>query len=391
MKKVLIVATVPSMIGQFNMSNIQLLKRQGCEINVAADFTDRSVWTEERTLQFENQLQELGIKKYKIDFNRNPLKIKKHIISFFQLKKIVKANKYIFVHCHTPIAGAIVRIVCKLEKIKCIYTAHGFHFYKGAPIKNWLIYYPIEKFLSRYTEALITINKEDYQRAKSKFKAKNIYYVPGVGIDIDKLQDKIISRKDKRAELGLKLEEIMLLSVGELSTRKNHEIVIRALAKIKNPYIKYFICGTGELKNYLQNLVDELRLHNNVRFLGYRSDILELCQITDLYIFPSIQEGLPVSLMEAIGCKTPVICSAIRGNQDLVCNKKDMFKPTDMIDFENCLKSKIGTFSREEIRKKMQLSVEENISNLKKFELKNVERKMYRIYKEMSEKVYNEM
>ena len=169
MKKVLMLATVPSMIGQFNMNNIQILQELDYEVHVACDFKDRSVWTDERVEKFIVQLEEQNVKKIQVDFSRSPLKLWKHKKSYAQLKKLFEDNEYAFIHCHTPIASVICRLVSHKMKVKCIYTAHGFHFFKGAPLKNWVIYYPIEKFLSRWTDIIITINKEDYQRAKEKF------------------------------------------------------------------------------------------------------------------------------------------------------------------------------------------------------------------------------
>ena len=316
-------ATVPSMIGQFNMSNIQLLQNMGYEVDVACDFNDNSVWTDKRIKKFIDELDEKHINHFQIDYSRNPIDIKRSVKAYKQLHKLFKDRCYAFSHCHTPVASVICRVVSYRMKVKCIYTAHGFHFYKGAPLKNWLIFYPIEKILSYWTDTLITINKEDYERAKKSFKAKNVEYVPGIGIDIDRI-DKVICDRDKvRRELGVLENDIMLFSVGELSSRKNHEVVIRAIKKINNKNIKYFIAGQGVLKDELTKLIHFYNLQNQVYLLGFRTDIIELCKASDIFVFPSKQEGLPVALMEAIACKIPVICSKIRGNNDLVICEKN--------------------------------------------------------------------
>lgn len=165
---------------------------------------------------------------------------------------------------------------------------------------------------------LITINKEDYAIAKNKMHAKHTEYVPGIGIDIEKIKSVEVDRNKKRAELGIPKDAIMLLSVGELSRRKNHEVVIRALAAIKDRKVVYVICGKGTLESYLKTLADNLGVSDRVFLLGFRTDVTEICKTADIFVFPSLQEGLPVALMEAISCDLPVVCSDIRGNADLV-------------------------------------------------------------------------
>lgn len=375
-KKVLMAATVPSMIGQFNMDNLRILQDMGYEVHVACDFTDRSVWTTARVQRFIDQLDQMKIHHYQIDFARTPLKLKKHLVSYIQLKKLFRENHYAFVHCHTPVASVICRIVAHQKRTKCIYTAHGFHFYNGAPWKNWLIFYPIEKFLSKWTDVLITINREDYLRATTKFHAKNVQYIPGVGIDMNRFVCDPAIANAKRTELGLSDEDIMLVSVGELSSRKNHESVIRAIKMLDYSNIKYFICGKGELEEHLRNLIHELDLTQNVILLGYRNDIKELCHAGDLFVFPSHQEGLPVALMEAIACKMPVICSKIRGNTDLV---QDYMFDSHSVENQAILLKKI-TKSRTELHKQMQKSVEANYEHLKAFDLSCVSGMMRKLY-----------
>ena len=316
MKNVLMVASVPAMIGNFNMNNIAILQKMGYEVCIGCNFNDTSVWPQERTNAFIEQLKELDIECHQIDFSRKP-NFRGMIRAFKQLERLVLKKEISFVHCHTPLASAITRMVCHKYHIKVIYTAHGFHFYEGAPFLNWLLYYPVEKMLSRWTDVLITINREDYSRAKSKFHAINTEYVPGVGVDTKKYVPmppdcgKII--EEKRREIGVPLSAKMLLSVGELSARKNHRIVIEMLQKAPENYW-YVIVGKGELKDSLLSLDKTGR----VKLLGYRSDIRELLYAADLFVFPSVQEGLPVALMEAMACGKVCCASRIRGNVDLI-------------------------------------------------------------------------
>lgn len=266
----------------------------------------------------------LGCKVYPISCTRFPINVG-NIKAIRELKHIVEKEKYDIVHCHTPIAAACTRLACinaRKKGTRVIYTAHGFHFYKGAPLKNWIIYFPVEKVCSYMTDVLITINTEDYGFAKKHMGAKKNVYVPGVGIDLEKFKREEIDKASKKAELGLRDDDIVLFSVGELNHNKNHELVIKALHKIGDRKIHYLIAGVGVLKEYLQDLTEKFGLSNDVHLLGYRKDISELCQISDLFVFPSLREGLPVSVMEAMASGLPIIASNIRGNRDLVENHK---------------------------------------------------------------------
>lgn len=322
MKKVLMLASVASMIDQFNMQNIAILQEQGYEVHVAANFEQGSTSSNERVEQFKKELKEKDISYFQIDFSRNVSNIPQNIKAYKQIKKLLKDNKYEFIHCHSPIGGVCGRLAAKVTNTKVIYTAHGFHFYKGSPKLNWIIYYPIEKVLSHITDVLITINKEDYELAKKSMKAKRVEYVPGVGVDTNKFDEVIIDKNKKRKELGLSKDNIVLLSVGELNKNKNHEVIIRALAKLNNPNIHYIIAGRGNLESYLDELSKELNIEKQVHLLGFRTNISELYSISDIFCFPSYREGLSVALMEAMASGLPVICSKIRGNIDLIIDKK---------------------------------------------------------------------
>ena len=260
---------------------------------------------------------------YNIPFERNPLK-PGNLKAYKELKHIIDEGEYDIIHCHTPVGAMLTRLAAKQARkqgTKVFYTAHGFHFYKGAPAINWILYYPVEKWLSRYTDVLITINKEDYERAKT-FKAGKVCYVPGVGIDLKKFNVGYVNKEQKRKEIGVSADDFVLLSVGELIPRKNHEVVIRALSVLKQldklNHIEYVICGRGAYETDLKKLAEGLDVAVHVHFLGYRNDISEICNCADLFVFMSHQEGLPVALMEAMACGLPAVCSNIRGNTDLI-------------------------------------------------------------------------
>lgn len=338
MKKVLVLTTVASMIEVSNMENIALLQEMGYEVHVACNFKKGNTYTLDQVEEFKKRLESINVSYHHMDFARNLVHIKDHINSYKNLVRIIKENKYEFVHCQTPIGGAIGRLACKATNTKCIYTAHGFHFYKGAPLVNWLVFYTAEKILSRYTDILITINKDDYNLAKKKFTKTNVLYVPGVGIDIEKFSLDKADRAIKRKELGLNDDNIMLLSVGELNVNKNHEVVVKALGELQNPKIKYYICGRGPCQEKLEKLIKKYGLEENVFLLGFRNDISQLCKATDIYMFPSFREGLSIALMEAMASGVPSIVSDIRGNRDLINNDVGMYvDPVNVNEWKDAL------------------------------------------------------
>lgn len=322
---VLIVSSVASMIEQFNMPNIKLLIEMGFEVHVGCNFELGNTISDEKINQLKSELSDLGVEFYQIDFSRNVFQMLKNFKAYQQLKKIVVRNNFNFIHCHSPIGGVCSRIVGAQLNVKVIYTAHGFHFYKGASIFNWLVYYPIEKILSKYTDVIITINNEDFEFSKKKFGLNKTEFLYGVGVDINKFNKKSNHEKSLRNDLGFNDEDFLILSVGELNKNKNHEIIVKAFSHFKNMNIHYIICGKGKLEIYLSNLSIQYGISNQVHFLGYRDDVSEIYKICDMFAFPSFREGLSVSLMEAIATGMPVVCSNIRGNTDLVEDRYNGF------------------------------------------------------------------
>lgn len=310
--KILYVTTISLTVNTFFKPHIEMLFNEGHCVDIACNFDG---------LEPDELFCQLGCNFHQVDFSRSPLS-SKNIKAYGQLKKIIEQGNYDIVHCHTPNAAVITRLVCrkfrKKSGLKVFYTAHGFHFYKGAPILNWMIFYPIEKLCSRYTDKLITINKEDYELAKAKFKAKEVHYIPGVGIDLSRLENLSVDRKAKREEIGVPQNAFLLFSVGELNKNKNHQIVVKAMARLKNPNVHYAIAGVGNQKDRLLKLSSKLGVADRVHLLGYRNDISELNCSADAFCFPSFREGLSVSLMEAMACGLPCVVSRIRGNVDLV-------------------------------------------------------------------------
>ena len=363
MKKALIVASVYGFIHHFERNDIKILQELGYEVTIASNFNN-----------YKEELDNLNINLVHIPFQRNPFSLK-NITAYKKLNEFLKKEKVDLIHCHTPIGGVVGRIAGYKNKVKnIIYTAHGFHFFKGAPLINWLLFYPVEKYLSKYTDILITINQEDYKRAQN-FYAEKVEYIPGVGLDTERIKNTEVDKKIKRKKLGLTEDNIVLLSVGELSKRKNHITPIKALAQIKdNKNIFYLIAGVGSLESYLKEECKRLGVESQVKFLGFRKDIYELCKISDIFVFPSLQEGLPVALMEALCCNLPIICSNIRGNNDLIENKKNGFLVKNNMDE---YVKKINFLIKNSFYKKIEIN---NNEIIKKIDIKNIEKITKKIY-----------
>lgn len=373
--KVLFVATVvKSHINVFHIPYLKMFKEMGWETTVCArnDFEDPN----ECVIPYCD-------KYYDMPFERFPIKLN-NLKVYKELKKLIETEKYNIIHCHTPTGGVLARLAAKNQRkngTRVIYTAHGFHFFKGAPIVNWLLFYPVEKYCSNFTDTLITINKEDYELAKKKMKAKQIEYIPGIGVDIDKFSTLQINKFEKRKELGMSDDSIVILSVGELNKNKNHITVIEAL-KNSNDNIHYVIAGRGIYENILIKKAKEFGINDRVHLIGFRNDIAEIYKIADIFVFPSYREGLSVALMEAMANKLPVVCSRIRGNIELINENKGGFLCTSSDSSE--FAERINELAvNKELRNRFG---KYNAEKIKQFSIDNVMKTMKRIYSEVVEK-----
>lgn len=324
-------------------------------------------------------------KKYNVkllhsDIARSPFNFCQNYKAYKQLVEFIKQEKIDYIHCNTPTGGILGRLAgkkCKVKKV--IYQAHGFHFYKGAPKKNRLVYYPVEKWLAKYTDALITINKEDFELASKKFRLRNngkVYYVAGVGIDTNQYLSDGKLRDEKRAELNIPLDAFVVISVGELNENKNNKVIISALEKLKNKNIHYILCGVGDKKEALKEMAESSGVSENVHFLGYRTDIKALYNASDCFVMPSYREGLSRSAMEAMASGLPCILSDIRGNRDLIENGSGGFlcKPDDVIGFSEAMLKLYGDCL---LCEKMK---EYNLKKIKDFDTSVVEKEIREIY-----------
>lgn len=373
MKKVLFVATITKHINAFHIPYLKWFKEQGYEVHVASK---------------GNEPIEYCDKHFDIPFERFPLKAQ-NIKAYKQLKNIINENKYEIIHCHTPVGGVLTRLAARKARkkynTKVIYTAHGFHFYKGAPLLNWIIYYPIEKICAKWTDCLITITNEDDEFAKKHLNAGKIEHVNGVGINTERLK-KELTQEEKinfRKKLEIREDDTVFSYIAELNANKNQILLIKTIEELKKerPNIKLLLIGDGPLKSQYQEYIKDKNLENEVKLLGKRQDINELLSITDIYLASSKREGLPVNVMEAMYKGLPIIATDNRGHRELIQNLENgcICEKKDIENFENKIQELLKDISMINNMK------EKNKILVKKYELEEVKSKMKEIYKDMEE------
>src|SRR5690625_855661 len=312
--KILYCATVDYHFKAFHLPYMRWFKEQGWQVDIAASGEIDLPYTDN---------------KYNIPIKRSPYH-QSNMHAYKILKEIIDKNDYNIIHCHTPLGGVLARLAARQARrkgTKVIYTAHGFHFCKGAPVLNWFIYYPIERYLSRYTDSLITINNEDFNLAiNHQFKAKNIEHIFGVGIDTDKFKPVNENKKSAlRQSFGYQSDDFLLFNAGEFNKNKNQQFLIYAIKKLEKtqPNIKLLLAGEGEMLEKCHNLAIKLGISHLIDFLGFRKDIQDILAACDLAVASSFREGLPVNIMEAMSSGLPILAVENRGHRDLVSHYKN--------------------------------------------------------------------
>lgn len=366
-KKVLFCATVDYHFKAFHLPYLKWFKEQGWEVHVAAQG--------QLDLPFVDQ-------KYDIPIQRSPFR-RKNIQAYSLLRELMNTQQYELVHCHTPMGGVLARLAARGARTrgtKVVYTAHGFHFCKGSPLSNWILYYPIEKGLSRYTDCLITINREDYELARThRFGARQIVHVHGVGVDPERFQPLEESeRQSRRLALGYQMDEFLLIYAAEFNKNKNQQMLLHALGLIHKeiPQVKLLLAGEGVLLEQCKALTQRLGIENNVEFLGFRNDLDQLLPLCDVGVASSLREGLPVNMMEAMACGLPVIASDNRGHRELVRSGVNGFiiAPQDIQSFAKHL---VTLYQSPEMRNQMSL---ESIQRAKDYSVSRVATELNQIY-----------
>lgn len=318
MKRILQVTTVSLSLG-FISDHVNKLVEDCNQVDIATNIVS----------QISPKLIDESVNIFQIEFQRNPISIK-NILAYKNIKALCKENKYDIVHVHTPVASFLTRLALRKEKgVKVVYTTHGFHFYKGANIINWILFYPMERLAAKWTDAIITINNEDFLNAK-KFKLRDkgkVHKINGVGISLDgyKLQnfDKSLYRK----KLHFKDDDFIILVLAELNKNKNHIQLVKAmnLLKYKYPNIKAIFAGTGPLEKDIKKKIKENKLEDNIKLIGWRNDVKELINVSDIVSLMSKREGLGKCLLEAMICNTCILATDTRGPRELIKSGENGF------------------------------------------------------------------
>lgn len=375
-KKVLFTATVvKTHLMQFHIPYLKMFQEMGWETAVASR-NDYENPADCRIPYCDTY--------YDVPFERLPWK-KQNIKAYRMLKTIINEGEYDIIHCHTPVGAMLTRLAARSARkkgTKVIYTAHGFHFFKGASLLNWLTFYPAEWLLSPLTDVLVTINKEDYALARRKFHCKRIEYVPGVGVDTKAFQ-RDVDQRAKRQELGFREDDFLMLTVAEMTANKNHLTVLNAMALLKEQpcyeKLHYLIVGRGKTRPMLEKTAQELGISDHVHFLGYRNDAPDFYRCCDLFAFVSFREGLSVALMEAMSSGMCIVCTKIRGNTDLI---DDGVSGVFTENNPEALAEHIRSLAADpELRTKLGLGAEEKV---KTFDNEAVHRQMKEIYLSLS-------
>lgn len=345
--KILYTATVLSHICQFHLPYLQALQEKGVEVHVAA--RDNLAEKNGLTLKYTDRY-------FNIPFQRSPKDIR-NLKAYAQLKELLHQEYYDVIVCNTPMGGIITRLAAQKTRkqgTKVIYMAHGFHFYQGAPKKNWLVFYPIEKFMARYCDVLITINEEDYDLARKKFHTR-VEHIHGVGVSAERYHPVSDAeyREMRRAE-GLSGDDFVILCTGELNENKDQKTLIAAAAKLKDtiPNLKVLLAGNGPLEQALREQIRTEHLENIVQLLGYRTDLEKVVPAVDLVVSCSHREGMGLNIIEAMLCEKPVVAAVNRGHRELVEHEVNgyLIQPSDVNSFA---KSILDLYLDREKRSKM--------------------------------------
>lgn len=367
-KKIMMIATTDNMIWQFLLPHIKYLQEKGNIVECVCAKT--GFW-------FDELKDKYGLTVHEIEFTRSPFSLKNRK-GYKKLVELQKKQNYDLVYCQQPVGGLMGRLIAKKFKLPCIYTAHGFHFFKGNnPIKNF-VFKTVEKYLAKYTTVLITINEEDYQ-ASLKMKARHKFKINGIGVDLSVYkEDKNIDKQKFREELGLEKNDFVVLSVGELNENKNTFRILECIKNIENNNVKYLVCGQGPLKEKFEEYIKNNNLDKRVKLLGFRKDVAKIYAISDLYIMPSYREGLSKSMMEAMCYGLPVVASKIRGNTDLLGDNEGgiLCNPNNTKEFTDAI---VNLYNNKDLQKQYS---KRNKNFVKNFDLKVVQKQLEEIYLE---------
>ena len=332
-------------------------------------------------------------KHFQIGFARSPFRLLKNWKAYRELKKLLKKGGYDLIHCHTPVGGVLARSAARslarkphydgqdegTKQPEVIYTAHGFHFYEGAPKSSWILYYPVEKNLAKDTDCLVTINSEDYKLARKKFQAKKVVRLDGVGVDLTKFGPADIAEKERlREKHGLDKGDFVLIYVAELNKNKDQMSLIEALPRLKKeiPKLKVLLVGKGAYEEKLKHKVQRLGLVDTVKFLGYRKDVAELYKMADVGVSTSRREGLGLNLIEEMASGLPLIARDNRGHREVIVSEQIGRLFTDE---KGLLEAVLEMYRSPKLRAEIG---KHNLGAVRKYSLEIAKERMAEIYRE---------
>lgn len=374
-KRILITSTDLMMV-QFLIPHVENLAENGFEVEIACSDVGG------RMEEIRERLDGVVGAIYVVRLVRSPASFT-NFKGYKDMKRIIEGGRYDIIWTNEPVMGVVTRLAARRARrngTKVLYMVHGFHFYRGAPLLNWMVYYPIEKFCSQFCDEIVTINQEDYQMAREKMKAQSVRYIHGIGVDTSRL-NKVDCQNDIRRELSLPEDSFLVLSIGELSQRKNQKTIIKSIAQLNDPGIHYIVCGKGGLLDELQTLAADLEISEHVHFLGYRMDVVDICSQSDIFAMSSYQEGLPVAALEAMCCGLPLVASNIRGLVDVMENGVTGYlcDPDDVDGFSEGI---TRLYSDCELRERMS---QNNIEAVKKYDIRYIKAVVYQLMEELVE------
>ena len=325
MKNILILATVGGFLDKFERGNVKILQEMGYTVHYAANLREPHYQYDER------EIFALGVRVHHIDVARSPYMVRYNVAAFKQLCRIILENDILAIHCHTPVGGMLGRMMGRKfagRGLKVVYTAHGFHFYKGAPLVNNTAYYLAEWVMARYTDVLVTINREDFRNALDLplKNPKRVFEIPGVGVDLNRFTPMHEEeRRARRKELGIPEGDVFFVSVGELNENKNQMVILKALSYLRESgkdisRVHYGICGDGFYEEKIQREIYIRRLEDNVKLYGYRRDVENVIGCADFSVFPTVREGLGMAGLEALAMGIPLLASRNRGTREYLHN-----------------------------------------------------------------------
>lgn len=310
MKSILIVTSSDYFVRVFLLPYIKELVDKGWLVHVASAYDGEDIPYIHRHIDIPVKRTPFSLK------NWEAIKILSHEI---------ETTQYNIVHCHTPVGAFIGRLAARnarrLYGTKVIYTAHGFHFYDGAPLLSWLLYYPAERLLSKYTDAIITINREDAERVERHFSnIRKRYFLLGVGYDEGRIKPDKSHIDVLRKELNITSDDFVLIYIANLIAGKNHDFLLSCMQRLVKeiPCCKLLLCGDGDMRQHIADRVEMLHLQQHVIFAGFHWSIGDYMNMANVAVSASKREGLPLSIIEEMYSGLPVVATRIRGIKDLI-------------------------------------------------------------------------